>query len=135
MSKSKTRKARPLAERQPVPPADSARPPGKEAAGSPQHPRESSKQAIMVGLLSRPKGAILSVRRGWLPHTARAALSGLRRRGFAIERVAADDGRNLYKGRGRGSRQAGQEDPHWRAPRLGKARGAGIALTAAWHGL
>ena len=53
MSKSKTRKARPLAERQPVSPADSTRPPGKEAAGSFQHLREGSKQAIVVGLLRR----------------------------------------------------------------------------------
>jgi hypothetical protein len=100
MSKSKTRKARTHAEREPVPPADSARPPGEEAAGSPQHPREGSKQALLIQLLSRPKGASLDDlvgATGWLPHTTRAALTGLRRRGFAIERVPADGARSLYR--------------------------------------
>ena len=85
MSKSKTRKARPLQ---------------AEPAHPSQHPREGSKQAIVVGLLSRPKGASLDDlvgATGWLPHTTRAALTGLRRRGFAIERVPADDGRSLYR--------------------------------------
>src|SRR4051812_20822935 len=92
MSKPKTRNARPLTQEAPV-----SRTAG---VGEAQHPREGSKQALVVGLLSQPKGASLNdliAATGWLPHTARAALTGLRRRGFAIERVPGDDGRSLYR--------------------------------------
>jgi len=42
-----------------------------------------------VGMLTKTEGASLDAivaATGWLPHTTRAALTGLRRRGFAIER-------------------------------------------------
>src|SRR5215207_5562683 len=100
MSKSKTRKARPLNEGEPTSQPDSTQSRAKEAAGSPQHPREGSKQALVVELLSRPKGISLDDlvgATGWLPHTTRAALTGLRRRGFAIERMPADNGPSLYR--------------------------------------
>ena len=46
-------------------------------------PREGSKQVLVLSLLSRPEGAtiddLLSAT-GWLPHTTRAALTGLRKR-------------------------------------------------------
>ncbi len=50
-------------------------------------PRSGSKQALIVGLLSRGEGATLSditAATGWLPHTARAALTGLRQKGYAL---------------------------------------------------
>jgi hypothetical protein len=34
---------------------------------------------------------------GWLPHTLRAALSGLRKQGHVIERIKADDGSSVYR--------------------------------------
>ena len=52
-------------------------------------PREGSKLAAVVGLLRREGGATidqLAAAMGWLPHTTRAALVGLRKRGFGIER-------------------------------------------------
>jgi hypothetical protein len=52
-------------------------------------PRSSSKQALVVDMLTKKEGASLDAlvaATGWLPHSARAALTGLRRRGFAIER-------------------------------------------------
>ena len=138
MSKPKTRKARPLTKEDPVSPTDSVQARGKEAVGLAQHPREGSKQALVVGLLSRPKGASLNdlvAATGWLPHTARAALTGLRRRGFAIERVPADDGRSLYR------IAAAEPDKPARKARTGRGRGspkpegASSAVIAAWPGI
>ena len=49
----------------------------------------ASKLSIVIDLLGRKKGACieeLASATGWLPHTTRAALTGLRRRGYEIER-------------------------------------------------
>jgi len=64
--------------------ADDVAPPTAIAA-----PREGSKLAAVVSLLRREGGATidqLAAAMGWLPHTTRAALTGLRSRGFGIER-------------------------------------------------
>jgi hypothetical protein len=107
MSKSKTRSVRPRTEPEP--------------AHRPQHPREGSKQALLVELLSRPKGASLDDligATGWLPHTTRAALTGLRRRGFSIERMPADGGPSLYRV------AAPQPETTAKKPRTGRRRGS-----------
>ena len=52
-------------------------------------PRTGSKQARLVSMLSARKGATIdkvSEAMGWQPHTTRASLSGLRKRGYQIER-------------------------------------------------
>jgi DNA-binding MarR family transcriptional regulator len=52
-----------------------------------------------MSLLGRKKGAgieELIAATGWLPHTTRAALTGLRKRGFAIERSRNEQG-TLYR--------------------------------------
>jgi Protein of unknown function (DUF3489) len=64
-------------------------------------PRAGSKLALMVTLLHRSEGATiraLTEATGWLPHTARAALTGVRKRGFAIvlER-GGDRGGSVYR--------------------------------------
>ena len=49
--------------------------------------RRTSKIAAVIGLLSRVEGATLAEMisaTGWLPHTTRAALTGLRKRGYAL---------------------------------------------------
>ena len=49
-----------------------------------------------MDLLRREGGATidqLADAMGWLPHTTRAALTGLRKRGFGIDRCKAKDGR------------------------------------------
>ena len=59
-------------------------------------PREGSKLAAVVELLRREGGATveqLADAMGWLPHTTRAALTGLRKRGFGIDRRKAKDER------------------------------------------
>jgi hypothetical protein len=48
-----------------------------------------------VGMLSKEQGASLGdmmAATGWLPHTTRAALTGLRKRGLAIERAPIAEG-------------------------------------------
>ena len=57
-------------------------------------PRDGSKLALMIDLLRRADGATivaLTQATGWLAHTARAAITGLRKRGYAVtrERIGA----------------------------------------------
>jgi hypothetical protein len=62
-------------------------------------PREGSKLASVIGLLRAPGGATLDglVKvTGWLPHTTRAALTGLRKRGYEIDRKRKD-GQTTYR--------------------------------------
>jgi hypothetical protein len=57
-------------------------------------PRAGSKQALVIGMLGRKSGATLEAlveATGWLPHTTRAALTGLRKRGLSIERSREGD--------------------------------------------
>jgi hypothetical protein len=63
-------------------------------------PRASSKLARVINLLQQSNGAtILHLREatGWLPHTTRAALTGLRRRGYAVVRERVDGGDSIYR--------------------------------------
>jgi hypothetical protein len=56
-------------------------------------PRASNKSAAVVALLGRTQGATLPeliAATGWLPHTTRAALTGLRKKGHAITRGKRD---------------------------------------------
>jgi hypothetical protein len=62
--------------------------------------RAGSKQATIVKLMSRPKGATLDEMieaTEWLPHTTRAALTGLRKRGFALERINDEAKGSVYR--------------------------------------
>ena len=62
--------------------------------------REGSKQALVVGMLVRTGGASideLMAATGWLAHTTRAAMTGLRKRGHVVDRAAGEDGRSVYR--------------------------------------
>jgi hypothetical protein len=67
-----------------------------KAAGSANHvkvPRAGTKQALVVDMLSKEQGATidsLAKATGWLPHTTRAALTGLRKKGFGVERFSIE---------------------------------------------
>ena len=70
-------------------------------AGSPSigQPRPGSKQAMLIDMMAKPDGATIDAlikATGWLPHTTRAALTGLRKRGYAINRTTRDDRRSCY---------------------------------------
>jgi Protein of unknown function (DUF3489) len=62
-------------------------------------PREGTKIANVLELLQRDEGATLDeviAATGWLPHTSRAALTGLRKRGYGIERRPRAEGARAY---------------------------------------
>ena len=62
--------------------------------------REGSKRALIIALLRREEGASLDdlvQATGWLPHTTRAALTGLRQRGYELARDQGEGGRSVYR--------------------------------------
>jgi Protein of unknown function (DUF3489) len=63
-------------------------------------PRQGSKLAEVLALLGRETGASieeLTLATGWLPHTARAALTGLRKRGYTLLREGKAEGGSVYR--------------------------------------
>src|SRR5713101_6578716 len=63
-------------------------------------PRASTKRAVLIGMLERPEGASvaeLGQRLGWLPHTVRAAMTGLRHAGREVTRSKDGDGQSVYR--------------------------------------
>jgi hypothetical protein len=74
--------------------------PGEAPGETPEReaPRPT-KRAMVIALLEREEGARLGAlvaATGWLPHTARAALTGLRKSGIAIETTRDANG-TLYR--------------------------------------
>lgn len=68
----------------------------KPAASSPSR---TTKANLLLSMLQRPGGAVmaeLTEATGWLPHTVRAALTGLRKKGNLINR-GTRDGRACYQ--------------------------------------
>ena len=69
-----------------APDADSGDDPGEEAP-PPRAPRAGTKVSEVIERLGRDAGATIDeivAATGWLPHTARAALTGLRKRGYPL---------------------------------------------------
>ena len=68
---------------------------GPDGGGHPSRmstPRDGSKLALVIEHLQRADGATiidLTQVTGWLPHTTRAALTGLRKRGYAVIRESS----------------------------------------------
>jgi hypothetical protein len=64
-------------------------------------PRQGTKIARVIELLQRDQGAKLDelvAATGWLPHTARAALTGLRHRGYDVRLERGENGRaSVYR--------------------------------------
>ena len=64
-------------------------------------PRQGTKIARVIELLQRDQGARLDeliAATGWLPHTARAALTGLRHRGYDVRLERGETGRaSVYR--------------------------------------
>ncbi len=91
-----------------IEPSEAPQPQAKNAAGPDQDglparvtvPRAGSKLALVIEHLQRADGATLvdlSQATGWLPHTARAALTGLRKRGYAVIRERIGAGGSVYR--------------------------------------
>ena len=67
-------------------------------AGTERKFRPGTKQARLVELLMADNGATITALRGalgWQPHSVRAAITGLRKRGFQVERQL-EDGMSRY---------------------------------------
>ena len=68
--------------------------------GGAASPRAGTKQARVIEMLCAKGGATLNAlveATGWLPHTTRAALTGLRKRGFSIERTREEGSDSIYR--------------------------------------
>jgi len=68
---------------------------GARAVRTSQAPRQGTKIAGVIALLQRDQGAKLDeliAATGWLPHTARAALTGLRHRGYDVRLERGEKG-------------------------------------------
>jgi hypothetical protein len=73
-----------------------------EAAESPpdQARQHGTKRALLIAMLQREEGAsveAIMAATGWLPHSTRAALTGLRKAGHSITRGKDDAGRSVYR--------------------------------------
>ncbi len=95
--KSKTQRPRKGHPAQPVCPAST-----NTVSTSQSHtlPRPGSKQALLLSLMLRQQGASLAEMMeatGWLPHTTRAALTGLRKKGYALVREKGQSGTSVYR--------------------------------------
>ena len=62
--------------------------------------RRTTKIQQIIDLLRRPDGAsidALAQATGWLPHTTRAALTGIKKRGHAVVSHKLADGTRIYQ--------------------------------------
>lgn len=62
--------------------------------------KQKTKASIVEELLASGDGATLDTMcgaTGWLPHTCRAFLTGLRKKGKAIDRAKREDGTSVYR--------------------------------------
>lgn len=73
---------------------------GAQKASSADRPPASSKRALLIGMLERAEGASVAEigqRLGWLPHTVRAAITGLRHAGREVTRSKNESGQTVYR--------------------------------------
>lgn len=63
-------------------------------------PRPSSKSSLVLAMLQRPEGATIAQIVGatrWLPHTTRAALTGLKKKGHQVTSEKAEGEERVYR--------------------------------------
>jgi DNA-binding MarR family transcriptional regulator len=71
--------------------------------GIPAKAPRKTKQSLLLDLISREGGASLqelASATGWLPHTTRAAITGLRKRGHDVKRQRVDGITRYMRGSG-----------------------------------
>jgi hypothetical protein len=84
-------------------PRRAAKPAGRKAtkrAAGDAAPRPGSKLARVIEMLGAATGTTIDAlvkKTEWQPHTTRAALTGLRKRGYRIERERRQDGKTKYR--------------------------------------
>jgi hypothetical protein len=70
------------------------------SVSSADQPPASTKRAKLIAMLERPEGASVAEigqRFGWLPHTVRAAITGLRKASHEVTRSRNTDDRSVYR--------------------------------------
>src|SRR5207249_9679269 len=73
---------------------------GAQKAAGADRPPASTKRALLIGMLERAEGASVAEigqRLGWLPHTVRAAMTGLRKAGREVTRSKDASDRSVYR--------------------------------------
>ena len=73
---------------------------GAGSGSGAEQPPASTKRAKLIAMLERREGASVAEigqRLGWLPHTVRAAITGLRKAGRAVTRNKEADDRSVYR--------------------------------------
>ena len=73
---------------------------GATAASGTDRPPASTKRAMLIGMLERAEGTSVTEigqRLGWLPHTVRAAITGLRHAGREVARGKDQSGQSVYR--------------------------------------
>src|SRR5215471_10363417 len=73
---------------------------GAGSVSGAEQPPASTKRAKLIAMLERREGASVAEigqRLGWLPHTVRAAITGLRKAGRAVTRNKEADDRSVYR--------------------------------------
>lgn len=98
-AKSATKRPRKMA-REPRATADQADAALASAPPSSPAAKSSTKSAQVLELLQRPDGATIDqlvTATGWLPHTARAALTGLKKKGHAVTSDRLDGQGRVYR--------------------------------------
>ena len=95
--KPKSKRPRKFAREPQSEPGGTNHQPSQDATGSaasPQpEPKPKSKVSLLLDLLARSEGSTLEqmvAATGWLPHTTRAALTGLKKQGHAVTSTKAD---------------------------------------------
>lgn len=110
-SKKGPRKSLPKKPKAKPKPAPATRERGSAAKASGQGPKDhprpktaaaqpGAKRALLIEMLQAKRGANMDAivkATGWLPHTGRAMISGLRKAGFEIETKRAEDGKTVYR--------------------------------------
>ena len=74
--------------------------PAQSRLAEPPQPRAGSKQGQLIAMLSRENGASIveiATALGWLPHTTRAALTGLRHKGYELGREINGERGGIYR--------------------------------------
>ena len=87
--------------REPATPRANANAPEPELDAAAERPavRPGTKQALLLDLLRRPEGAtIVEIQQatGWQAHTARAAITGLKKKSFVVTSAPRCDGTRAY---------------------------------------
>ena len=85
-----------------------------ETRAEPAPIRPGTKQALLLALLRRPEGASIAEIQeatGWQPHTARAALTGLKHKGFTLMSAQRENGTRAYR-EASGETEGAQEQAH-----------------------